>query len=268
MRLTDTIRSADDLQQQYQNSSNLNARSAIYRFAGAGGWGPEIGFNRMLQEISANADLLELGCGPGGLWRNRIERVPRNWRLLLTDLMPGMVAEAAAALANDARFRVRQMDAHKIDSPDRSFDAVVANHMLYHVEDRPRALAEIHRVLRPGGILFAATNSESHLSRFRELLDEFLGPEAPVELREMPFSLENGESQLRPYFQSIDIQRGRSELRITDADAVVQYILSAGRAKESISPARQAQLRQRIQREIDERGAFVEHADAGMFIAT
>ena len=61
-----------------------------------------------------------------------------------------------------------------LDLAGASFNAVVANHMLYHVEDRPQALAEIRRVLKPGGKLFAATNSDSHLAKIRQLLDEFL----------------------------------------------------------------------------------------------
>ena len=48
-----------------------------------------------------------------------------------------------------------------------TFDAVVANHMLYHVPDRAQALAEMQRVLKPGGQVYLATNGLAHL---RELL--------------------------------------------------------------------------------------------------
>ena len=43
--------------------------------------------------------VLECGCGPGWLWRDKVERVPENCQVTLTDLSPGMVAEAEAALA-------------------------------------------------------------------------------------------------------------------------------------------------------------------------
>jgi len=45
-----------------------------------------------------------------------------------------------------------QMDVHELTFPDEAFDAVVALHVLDAVADQPRALAEIHRVLRHGGV--------------------------------------------------------------------------------------------------------------------
>ena len=45
-----------------------------------------------------------------------------------------------------------QMDVHELTFPDESFDAVVALHVLDAVADQPRALAEIYRVLRRGGV--------------------------------------------------------------------------------------------------------------------
>ena len=45
-----------------------------------------------------------------------------------------------------------EMDVHELSFPDESFDAVVALHVLDAVADQPRALAELHRVLRRGGV--------------------------------------------------------------------------------------------------------------------
>ena len=45
-----------------------------------------------------------------------------------------------------------QMDVHELTFPDESFDAVVALHVLDAVADQPRALEELHRVLRRGGV--------------------------------------------------------------------------------------------------------------------
>ena len=267
MRLTDTIKSSDDLQKQYRDSSNLSARIAIYRFSVGEGFGPVWVFDRILESIPADADVMELGCGPAGLWKKNLVRVPPSWRILLTDLMPGMLEEASSALGGDTRFRMRQMDAHKLDVPDASFDAVIANHMLYHLDDRPSALREICRVLKPGGKLISSTNSEGHMREMRLLLDEFLGDNSPLK-GEMPFSLENGEAQLRLFFGKVCAHRIRNQLRVTEVDAVVQYVLSAGDAKEIVVGERLDALNRRVHDEIESKGAFVFPTDAGLFVST
>ncbi len=118
--------------QQYGDAGNLNARAAL---------GPE-------------ARILEVGCGPAQLWRRNLNRLPTGWRVTLTEFSPGVVSAARGALAgHEALFTFA----------DGAFDAVIANYMLYHVPDRPRAFAEIARVLRPGGRLFATTNGPDNL---------------------------------------------------------------------------------------------------------
>ena len=124
---------------------------AIYRFLPPGTPWPIWVFDRLLEELPAHADVLEIGCGPGTLWKKNLERLPSMWRVSLSDLMPGMVNEAHDGLASNARFAFREMDAQKLDCPDASYNGVVANHMLYHVPDLPKALSEIHRVLRSAG---------------------------------------------------------------------------------------------------------------------
>jgi len=55
------------------------------------------------------------------------------------------------------------------------FETVMANHMLYHAPDLRRAIAELCRVLRPGGWLFAATNGPTGLREIQELLRQVRG---------------------------------------------------------------------------------------------
>lgn len=69
------------LQEQYEGSANLAARSAIYRFAVGGGFGPAQAFDLMLATIPADADVLEVGCGPGGMWSMMASKASR-WRRL------------------------------------------------------------------------------------------------------------------------------------------------------------------------------------------
>jgi SAM-dependent methyltransferase len=60
------------------------------------------------------------------------------------------------------------VDAHALPFPDSSFDAVVAQAVLEHVVDPVRCVAEMHRVLRPHGLVFAETPflQQGHLGRY------------------------------------------------------------------------------------------------------
>jgi SAM-dependent methyltransferase len=51
----------------------------------------------------------------------------------------------------DARFADRRIDVTDLEFPDGTFDAILCNHVLEHVPDDRRAMAELRRVLRPGG---------------------------------------------------------------------------------------------------------------------
>ena len=95
--------------------------------------------------------------------KNR-DRIPEGWDIALTDFSEGMVADAQQNLRERThanKFAV--MDAQSIEFEDKYFDAVVANHMLYHVPDRMKTFLEIRRVLRTGGHLYATTNGRTHL---------------------------------------------------------------------------------------------------------
>ncbi len=200
-------------EQQYRDASNLNARLAIHqRFStNTYGWVPFV--HDALVSLPADASILELGCGPATLWATARDRVPPGWRITLTDFSPGMLEEAKAALtATDdftaERFSFHLADAQEIPFPDATFDAVIANHMLYHVPDRDKTIGEVRRVLKPGGAFFAATNGEGHMAEQWQLGEEF------VQKHGLPtadwhgtvgrtFSLENGAAQIGEHFDHV-----------------------------------------------------------------
>jgi len=116
---------------------------------------------------------LEVGCGRGVGAELIFERFGAG-RLDAFDLDPRMVALAARRLERFGdRVRVRVGDVTAIDAPDAHFDAVFDFGIVHHVPDWRAALREIHRVLKPGGRLYA----EEVLERFilhplwRRLLD-------------------------------------------------------------------------------------------------
>ncbi len=87
------------------------------------------------------------------------------------------------------------LDARILPFPDASFDLVMANHILYHVPERQRALAEIARVLTSRGQFYAATNGDAHMKELGEVL-RTIKPDVYEGASSDPFSLETGEEQL------------------------------------------------------------------------
>jgi SAM-dependent methyltransferase len=252
-------------EEQYRDSGNLRARMGLHgRFStNPQGWQAWV-FDRIA--LPEGGRLLELGCGPGDLWRANAERLPGDWHLTLTDYSIGMVREARDGLARvrpDLAIVAANVDAQALPFGDGSFDAVVANHMLYHVPDRPRALAEIRRVLRPGGRCYAATNGGRHMQELGTLAaGQTL---AAVQIRgRLGFDLENGAAQLAPYFADVQLRRYDDALVVTEAEPLIAYIRSMSRRADQDDERIAATVAERIARD----GAIRITKDTGMFEST
>ncbi|MGH8030491.1 MAG: class I SAM-dependent methyltransferase, partial [Arenimonas sp.] len=97
--------------------------------------------------------ILDLGCGSGEITRRLAQRYPQA-RLLGIDILEGPLAHARATnLDLGERVRFATGDAFALALPDAEFDLVVCRHLSQSVPGFPRVLAQIDRVLRPGGWL-------------------------------------------------------------------------------------------------------------------
>jgi ubiquinone/menaquinone biosynthesis C-methylase UbiE len=121
------------------------------------------------------------------------------------------------------------VDAADIPFASQSFDAVMANHMLYHLPDadRPRALAGIRRVLRPGGRFYATTNGIGHMRELVDLVDQFDASLGFMKSIVQNFSLESGPGQVAQYLGEVSVRRFPDALIVDDAEALIDYILSS-----------------------------------------
>lgn len=221
-RLTDQAYLLTD---QYRDASNLNARIYVHqRFSTNDYPWQRWVFDHL--DLPEPCDILDVGCGPGHLWIENGDRLPPRWTIVLSDLSFGMVQKARLRLEGSSRpFRYRVLDAQAIPFPDERFDAVIANHMLYHVPDRAAVLYEIARVLRSGGRLYAATNGLSHLRELHDLVANSC-PEADIGNVALDFGLENGAAQLLKHFAHVTCHRQENALVVTAAEPLIAYAMS------------------------------------------
>ena len=247
------------LNQQYRTATNLKARIALHERFGTNpfAWQRWV-FDQLA--LGDTANVLELGCGPGTFWRENLDRIPAKWDVVLSDFSAGMVETSQAALSILPNFHFQQFDAQAIPFPDASFDAVIANHMIYHIPDKPKALAEIRRVLRPGGKLYAATNGSAHLQELHDLSEKV--DFEPVRFAPS-FTLENGVAQLQPFFANITLQTYKNELAVTEVEPVVDYLASYN----DFLPEQAEQVRTLVAEQISKAGRFVIRNSTGLFIA-
>ena len=192
---------------EYADESRLRRRAAGYAGAGT----REDARIPLVDAVVAVAPgrVLEVGCG----WGELAEWIARESgaEVVAIDLSPRMVE-----LARERGIDASVADVQALPFADSAFDLVVAAWMLYHVPDLDRGLAEIARVLRPGGTLVASTNSRFHLHELRELVGS--GPST------LKFSREDGDDHLRPHFATIDRIDVDGILELTDRAGVEDYV--------------------------------------------
>jgi ubiquinone/menaquinone biosynthesis C-methylase UbiE len=256
--------------QQYRTASNLLARITLHeRFS----INPYDWFAWVYDhfDLPGQAKIIEVGCGPGYLWNKNISRIPPEWNITLTDLSHGMIEEARKNLSkNPNTFVFIVINAEQIPTADCQFDAVIANHMLYHVPDRVKAISEFHRILKPNGLLYCSTNGSNHLTELDALFDQLLSASSGNTISAFSasaFTLENGVSQMSPLFQ-VDTAYYNDALHITEAKPLIEYILSMiPDQKHSITQKQIDQLHQEIEERILRDGYIHISKSTGLFIA-
>jgi ubiquinone/menaquinone biosynthesis C-methylase UbiE len=107
-------------------------------------------------EVPAGSRVLDVGCGPGEILVELATLAPAIETTGL-DVDAAMVARAELKAGDAARRGARRRptfvvaDAASMPFPDASFDVVVSSFAVHHWPDRQAGLAEVMRVLRPGG---------------------------------------------------------------------------------------------------------------------
>lgn len=252
---------------QYNDPTNLNARIAVHSLFSTGKdkWSD---FVFRYLGIIPGMKVLALGCGNATQWQANAARFPPDSTIHLTDLSHGMLCSASSALINDPRFSFAITDAQDIPYACHTFDRVTANHMLYHVPDIHRSLAEVKRVLKPDGLLMAATNGENHMRELYDTLSVLCPGYTPEDSKHTRFSLENGLGSLQSIFLHVIMIPYLSDLWVTDAKVLVDYVFSMWDASGVIKKDQYLALLTHFRSVIEEKGGFFIRKSTGIFLAS
>jgi ubiquinone/menaquinone biosynthesis C-methylase UbiE len=259
--------------QQYAHSGNLAARIRLHeQFSTNQESIQRWQFDRLLKVAPAEALILEVGCGRGDLWRQNADRIPVGWKITLSDLSAGMLEDCQRHLGDNLskHFAFEVINVEDIPYPDQTFDIVIANYMLYHVPDLPKALSEIRRVLKPDGMLFAMTNGENHLVDLEQLVDRFndkAGSGFGLMGVRFAFTLQNGADHLSPYFNNIQCEDFESALHVTQLQPLLNYIASSMDSLEVMDQPNAKALIAELRHRLDTDGAIDIRKETGLFTA-
>ena len=199
------------VREQYRSEAGLSARASIWHPTADGLTPQDVVLSRLREQGPEN--VLEVGCGTGAL----AARIADELQVPVTG-----VDQSARMVELTSGRGVKAVIGDACDLPfdDVAFDAVVAAWMLYHVADLDRALAQVRRVLRPGGLFVAVTNGDDHIA-------DLLAAAGQQKIRTQ-FSSENGESALRRHFEQVTAQHLHTRA-FADHEQASRYLSSSDR---------------------------------------
>ena len=171
---------------------------------------------------------------------------------------------------------------HALPFPDATFDIVIADHILYHLDHLDMLLTELHRVLRDDGVLMASTDSQFTMGEFDTLTRRaltLLG--RPPRSNDIyygrfveSFALENGAVQLARCFRGVARYELPSTLVFTDTPPVMDFLYSNRVAIEPTLPpevhwdAYMNIMNEQVRRLISHFGELVVNRLSGVLLAT
>lgn len=248
---------------QYRNSNNLNVRILLHDKYSLNkqGW-----FDWLFEQIDFSKvnRLLEIGCGNGKLWEHQNVDF-RNREIFLSDVSEGMVKEVRRKLGKD--FNCIVADCQAIPFKDSYFDTVIANHVMFYIQNLSVGLFEIARVLRKDGFFYCSTYGKEHMKEITELVQSF---DSKIELSQNRlyelFGLENGEEILNSYFSKVELRKYEDELIVTESQPLVDYIMSCHGNQNEILGPKLTEFKLYIEDRLKKKGSIRITKDAGLFI--
>lgn len=253
----------------YVDDAKLADRQAIYRFVERP-WPSDRGRVLGAIELQGDETVVDVGCGNGNDQR-QLRAAGHTGTILAFDLSIGMLRtlEDGVPRAN--------ADVAALPLRDGAADVALAMHMLYHCPDLPGAVAELRRVVRPGGTLLASTNATAHFEELRQLWTECLSDVAGRSVRPWHgsterFPLEGAADVLGLAFDDVHVVPTTNRLLVPEVGPIVTYVastrdLSQHDVDDETWAAGLGLLRERVAARIAADGAFVITTASGVAVA-
>ncbi len=273
LRLLNLLTDDEKIRRQYEKADNLERRIRLHDYSTAPQDWMDWVYERL--NLSPGGSILEIGCGNGMLWQKNIQKLPRDLHLVLTDASEGMLEQARGNLAPyESLIKERQIcveyrvvDAESLQLSADSYDHIIANHMLYCVENRDECLREIAKALKPTGTFACSTIGGRHMEELHEIVKAF---DERIEMPYMKltggFRLENGRQQLEKYFSVVECERQENSLLVNNADAIYAYVYSYPGNAPCILEQRGEEFRRMLEERLEREGALHIRKDQGMFL--
>src|SRR5659263_343115 len=197
-------------EKQYNTADKYNARILIHAKYGTNKtpW-PIWLFS--LYHFANHARIIDFGCGNGLLWKVNSFRIDKDWQIELRDFSQGMIDSARNYIGpSQAKINYRVVDLSQYPAGNEKYTNIIANHMLYHIEDREKAIRTIFDILEPGGEFYASTVGTGNMLEMKLLIREYTGNDNySIALGNITdrFSLENGAAQIHTALSLIHISR-------------------------------------------------------------
>lgn len=260
------------IENQYATTDNLNRRITIHQYNTSTVNWMEWVFDHL--HIEEGMKILEIGCGNGLLWETNITRLPPDLEIYVSDYSEGMLESIkkcfnkheAELIKKNIQIHYRQEDSNNLQLDDMKFDLIIANHMLYHLEQMEDCLLKLRKALQKDGYLICSTIGNGHMKELMDLVYEYDNTiDNTLDLCVKRFSLQNGKTQLSKVFDQIERYDFDSNLIVDNAKVIWDYVYSFPCNAPVILERTGDVLMQMIMDHIDKEGAFLIHKETGLF---
>lgn len=268
----------EEVIKQYIKSDNLEKRINIHEYSTSDvNW-----YDYLIDkcDIKEGMNILDIGCGNGMLWYRERNGLPENINIYLVDNSKAMIDAARQIHFGEKDFyNNKKIKFHYLicDAPSinelsemnsKKFQRIMANHMLYHIEDSERRslLSVVNDMLTDDGKFVASTIGKNHMKEIFELAKEYDKNVKVPEWFSRGFNLENGKEQLDEFFTDIKMFYHDNNLMVPDWQAIYDYLCSLPEIEKVMRKNKEAGVKF-LKDRVTESEPFFISKNTGVFVA-